>query len=75
LRRTSKKAGIYNPVASSLEQAIVAESAAIKALCVGQLNANKWRKEHNTTLADARAKKKGVDPKQERKSMNQTEAD
>jgi hypothetical protein len=75
LRRTSKKADIYNPVAYSLVQAIKAEAAAIKALRAAKSKATKWRKDHNTTLSEAQAKKKGIPPEQENKSMNRTEAD
>jgi hypothetical protein len=67
LRRTSKKADIYNPVACSLKLAIQAEHDAIKGYRTSKIHANKWRKEHNTTLAKARAKKRGVDPLQEKK--------
>jgi hypothetical protein len=70
LRRTSKKAGIYNPVSSSLEQAIAAETSAIKAMRSAKIHASKWRKEHNTSLANARAKKKGISPQEEKNSMN-----
>jgi hypothetical protein len=52
-----------------------AEIEAIKTLPIGKLQATKWRKEHNITLADARAQKRGIPPEQEQKSMNRTEAD
>jgi hypothetical protein len=60
LRRTSKKSGIYNLVAASLEQAIAAEASAIKALRAGKRGGSKWCKEHNTTLDDVHYAEKRV---------------
>jgi hypothetical protein len=42
LQRTSKKADIYNLVASSLEQAQHAKIEAIKTFRIGKLQATKW---------------------------------
>jgi hypothetical protein len=73
LHCTGKKADIYNPIAISLEQALQAKLEAIKAYHVGQTHASKCQKEHSITLAEAKAKKKGIMTENKQKSRVHSE--